>query len=214
MPSTHESTLVAHLASLQQRPLSDATRERLAQALLDWFTAGWAAVGMPGASALRALARTSVPGPGPAPVFGGARRSPWRPASPMRASRTCARSTTRTAPPCCTRVWWRSRRCSRWRPRRRCRCAARRTPSWPATRWRCGWARPWAPATPRAFTPPRRRARWGRRRPARWRWACRRHSCTTPWASRPPSRLACGNWSMTRPTRPNRCTPASRCATA
>lgn len=71
-----ESTLVAHLAVLQRRPLSQATRDRLAQALLDWFTAGWAAIGMPGAAALRGLASTSLPGRGPAQVFGG---SPLQP---------------------------------------------------------------------------------------------------------------------------------------
>lgn len=71
MAALPESTLVAHLASLQQRPLAQATRERLAQAMLDWFTAGRAAIGMPGAAALRALAATSVPGCGPAQVFGG-----------------------------------------------------------------------------------------------------------------------------------------------
>ncbi len=76
MTPTPESTLVAHLANLQQRPIPQATRERLAQALLDWFTAGWATSGMTGASALRDLATTSVPGPGPAPVFGGAPAQP------------------------------------------------------------------------------------------------------------------------------------------
>ena len=71
MISTPESTLVAHLATLQRRPLVQATRERLAQAVLDWFTAGWAAIGMPGAVALRDLAATCLPGHGPAQVFGG-----------------------------------------------------------------------------------------------------------------------------------------------
>lgn len=71
MASTPESTLAAHLASMQQRPPAPATRARLAQAMLDWFTAGRAAIGMPGAAALRQLAATSVPGHGPVPVFGG-----------------------------------------------------------------------------------------------------------------------------------------------
>lgn len=66
-----ESTLCAHLATLQHRPPDQATRERLAQAMLDWFTAGWAAKGMPGATALQGLAATSLPGAGPAPIFGG-----------------------------------------------------------------------------------------------------------------------------------------------
>lgn len=66
-----ESTLAAHLAALQCRPLVQTTRDRLAQALLDWFTAGWAASGMSLATSLRTLAATSVPGPGLAHVFGG-----------------------------------------------------------------------------------------------------------------------------------------------
>lgn len=71
-----ESALAAHLANLPNRPLVQATRDRLAQALLDWFTAGWAASGMPLATALQDLAVTSVPGQGPAHVFGG---SPLQP---------------------------------------------------------------------------------------------------------------------------------------
>lgn len=66
-----ESTLVAHLVAMRQRPLAQATRDRLAQALLDWFTAGWAGINMPGATALRGLATISLPGTGPSPVFGG-----------------------------------------------------------------------------------------------------------------------------------------------
>lgn len=71
-----ESTLVAHLAGFQRRPIPQATRDRLAQALLDWFTAGWAGIDMPGAPALRDLAAISLPGPGPAPVFGGTPAQP------------------------------------------------------------------------------------------------------------------------------------------
>lgn len=73
---TPEATLVTHLTAMQQRPLSQTTRDRLAQALLDWFTAGHAAIDMPGAMALRELAKTSVPGTGQAQVFGG---SPLQP---------------------------------------------------------------------------------------------------------------------------------------
>ena len=38
-----EAGLVAHLFDQSARPLTTATRERLAQALLDWSTAGLAA---------------------------------------------------------------------------------------------------------------------------------------------------------------------------
>lgn len=61
---------------MRGRPLAQATRDRLAQALLDWFTAGWAASGLPLASALQDLAATSIPGLGPAPVFGGGSLQP------------------------------------------------------------------------------------------------------------------------------------------
>ncbi|MCJ0763996.1 MmgE/PrpD family protein [Variovorax terrae] len=66
-----EALLVRHLADLQRKPLPAATRERLAQALLDWFTAGWSAQGMPAAQTLRTLAADCLAGPGTAPVFGG-----------------------------------------------------------------------------------------------------------------------------------------------
>ena len=56
---------------MQQRPIRPATRERLAQALLDWFTAGWAAIDMPAANTMRSLALDSLPGSGPASLFGG-----------------------------------------------------------------------------------------------------------------------------------------------
>lgn len=71
MPTLPETALLARLAALQQRPVSAATRDRLSQALLDWFTAGWSALSLPAADRLRALATTCVPGPGPAPAFGG-----------------------------------------------------------------------------------------------------------------------------------------------
>ena len=66
-----ETRLCAHLATSHERPLDNATRARLAQALLDWFTAGWAALNMPAASTLRGLAATSMGTAGPAAVFGG-----------------------------------------------------------------------------------------------------------------------------------------------
>lgn len=68
-----EARLVAHVLAQGARPLSVATRERLAQALLDWFTAGWSALDLPAAERLRALARTVSPGAEGAPVFGAAR---------------------------------------------------------------------------------------------------------------------------------------------
>lgn len=71
-----EAVLAAHLAAMQDRPLAQATRDRLAQAMLDWFTAGWSAIGMAGATALRQLAAASMPGQGTAPVFGGASMQP------------------------------------------------------------------------------------------------------------------------------------------
>ena len=71
-----EATLVAHAVALTERALSPATRERLAQALLDWFTAGWSALDMPAAGRLRALADSLFPGAGDAAVFGGAWRTP------------------------------------------------------------------------------------------------------------------------------------------
>lgn len=71
MTALPETLLCAHLATSHERPLDRATRERLAQALLDWFTAGWAALDMPAAATLRELAATSMGCAGPAAVFGG-----------------------------------------------------------------------------------------------------------------------------------------------
>lgn len=65
-----EATLVTHLFDQAARPLSDPTRARLAQALLDWLTAGWSAVDMPAAAVLRGLAHTMMPGEGDAALFG------------------------------------------------------------------------------------------------------------------------------------------------
>ncbi|MGK6310817.1 MmgE/PrpD family protein [Variovorax sp. DT-64] len=66
-----ESTLVAHLFQQAAQPLTCATRARLAQALLDWFTAGWSAQDMPAAAVLRSLGHALMPGAGEAAVFGG-----------------------------------------------------------------------------------------------------------------------------------------------
>ena len=53
MTTSPESTLVTHLADLQRRPIPPVTRARLAQALLDWFTAGWSAAATPAADTYR-----------------------------------------------------------------------------------------------------------------------------------------------------------------
>lgn len=65
-----ESTLVTHLYDQAAQPLPDVTRARLAQALLDWFTAGWSTLDMPAAATLRGLGRTLMPGAGDAALFG------------------------------------------------------------------------------------------------------------------------------------------------
>lgn len=66
-----EAQLVQRLLRQRAFGLDGATRERLAQALLDWFTAGWSGAVMPGAGPLRALALGTLGGVGAAPVFGG-----------------------------------------------------------------------------------------------------------------------------------------------
>lgn len=71
-----EATLVAHVIAQAARPMPAATRERLAQALLDVFTAGWSAWALPAAARLRQLGRELFPGPGDAAVFGGACATP------------------------------------------------------------------------------------------------------------------------------------------
>ncbi|MEI2416392.1 MmgE/PrpD family protein [Orrella sp. JC864] len=71
MNAIAEDVLVNHLVALQARPVPAPTRERLAQALMDWFTAGWSGMDMPGAACVRELARQCAPGPGAAYVFGG-----------------------------------------------------------------------------------------------------------------------------------------------
>ncbi|CAB3654194.1 MmgE/PrpD family protein [Achromobacter pestifer] len=76
MTTIPENTLVAHLGSMRQRPISMPTRERLAQALLDWFTAGWSAKEASAAATYRSAARDCHPGTGVAPVFGGSGMNP------------------------------------------------------------------------------------------------------------------------------------------
>jgi 2-methylcitrate dehydratase PrpD len=67
-----ETNLVAHVLAQAAAPVSAATRERLAQALLDWFTAGWSALELPAAQQLRGLATALGPAAGVSAVFGGA----------------------------------------------------------------------------------------------------------------------------------------------
>ena len=71
MTPNPEETLVAHLGHLRQAPISSRTRERLAQALLDWFTAGWSAAATPAAQRYRITAQDCFPGWDTVPVFGG-----------------------------------------------------------------------------------------------------------------------------------------------
>jgi 2-methylcitrate dehydratase PrpD len=67
-----ESTLVEHVLAQASRPVPPDTRERIAQALLDWFTAGWSGAAMDAAPAFRQVATVAGAGaPGEAPVFGG-----------------------------------------------------------------------------------------------------------------------------------------------
>jgi 2-methylcitrate dehydratase PrpD len=73
MPLLPEDNLVQHVVSLQTRPIASATRERLAQALLDWFTAGWSGMPLAAATRLRQLAVLCHPGAGESPAFGGER---------------------------------------------------------------------------------------------------------------------------------------------
>ncbi|MDH2049794.1 MmgE/PrpD family protein [Achromobacter marplatensis] len=69
---TRENSLVVHLCGLSQRPIASHTRERLAQAFLDWFTAGWSGATATCAENYRRVAGDCHPGAGDAPVFGGA----------------------------------------------------------------------------------------------------------------------------------------------
>ena len=70
MPSIPEAALSAHLSDLPMQVPDDVTRDRLAQALLDWFTAGLAAVDLPAVAVLRDLAAIGTAASGAAPVFG------------------------------------------------------------------------------------------------------------------------------------------------
>lgn len=65
-----EQRLSAYVAALPERPVAQATRERLAQALLDWFTAGWSALDMASTTTYRELGSRLHPEAGKAPVFG------------------------------------------------------------------------------------------------------------------------------------------------
>ena len=71
-----EDELVAQLQAQATRPVSSGTRERTAQALLDWFTAGWSGSEMPLAARYRATAEAAFPGGGAAPVLGGGALTP------------------------------------------------------------------------------------------------------------------------------------------
>jgi len=65
-----ENRLCAFVADLKAEALSSSCRERLACALLDWFTAGQAGAGSPEASRLQSFAGTVHGSNGTAPVFG------------------------------------------------------------------------------------------------------------------------------------------------
>jgi 2-methylcitrate dehydratase PrpD len=71
-----ESRLCAYIASLPQRDFADATRHRVSQALLDWFTAGCSGSQLEAAGTLRQLAMQLFPTEGSAPVFGGGTAHP------------------------------------------------------------------------------------------------------------------------------------------
>ncbi len=71
-----EDTLVRHVQDQAARPVPADTRQRIAQALLDWFTAGWSGQAMALSGPMRAAAVASFPGSGPSPVFGAAPMSP------------------------------------------------------------------------------------------------------------------------------------------
>ena len=71
MNETPEITLADHLIHLRRQPIIPSTRERLAQALLDWFTAGWSASRTAASLRYRRVAEDLHPGRGEAPVFGG-----------------------------------------------------------------------------------------------------------------------------------------------
>ncbi|HLU04216.1 MAG TPA: MmgE/PrpD family protein [Advenella sp.] len=68
---TPEHRLSAYLGSLTSRQLSTETRHRIAQSLLDWFTAGISGASLPASGALRRLAATLFSGDDTVAVFGG-----------------------------------------------------------------------------------------------------------------------------------------------
>jgi len=70
MNDSPEATLVDVLSRLRRQAIVPSTRERLAQALLDWFTAGWSASQTVAADRYRRVAEDCHPGRGAAPVFG------------------------------------------------------------------------------------------------------------------------------------------------
>lgn len=76
MSALPETELCAYLVSLRESRFDSATRWRLAQALLDWYTSGWAARDLPAVTALRELAVTSMGTVGRAPIFGGGLTGP------------------------------------------------------------------------------------------------------------------------------------------
>lgn len=76
MSACVEDDLVRQLGEMVRRPPTPETRDRVAKAQLDWFTAGWSAAALPAAHTLYGLARVSCPGPGPSPVFGQAGLQP------------------------------------------------------------------------------------------------------------------------------------------
>jgi len=71
-----ENLLVEQVLERQKQGVAADTRARLAQALLDWFTAGWSGAPMALAAQMRTVATSAFPGAGPAPVFGGGRAIP------------------------------------------------------------------------------------------------------------------------------------------
>lgn len=71
-----EDSLVAQLVARQAAAIAPATRERLAQALMDWFTAGWSGLEMPPAAPIRRAALDVLTGPGDAPIFGAGTATP------------------------------------------------------------------------------------------------------------------------------------------
>jgi 2-methylcitrate dehydratase PrpD len=71
-----EAWLVEQVLQRQSQDVARNTRHRLAQALLDWFTAGWSGASMPLAAQMRSVACNAFPGAGVSPVFGGTPGTP------------------------------------------------------------------------------------------------------------------------------------------